>query len=77
MHVYFYETLVYTQSSVNDDDDPIEDPSNIPEETISDELPKDISYMKDHPKELAIGELSKGVQTKSFINTLAFIAFIS
>ena len=77
MHVSFDKTLVQPKSSVIDDDDLIVDPSNIPKENIFDELPRDISFVKDHPKELVIGELSNGVQTRSSFNSLAFTAFVS
>ena len=41
-------------------------------------LPKDWKYVSSHPKELIIGEVSKGVSTRSNVHNLCdFVAFIS
>ena len=40
-------------------------------------LPKDWKYVSGHPKELIIGEVSKGVSTRSNVHNLCgFVAFI-
>ena len=41
------------------------------------ELPKDWHYKKDHPKDLIIGDTSKGVTTRSSFKSLVNLAFIS
>ena len=44
---------------------------------MKEELPKEWHYKKDHPKELIIGDTSKGVTARSFIKPLVNLAFIS
>ncbi|MGH2313455.1 hypothetical protein, partial [Streptococcus uberis] len=51
-----------------------------PEETSSsnEDLPKDWKYVKSHPKELIIGDTSKGVTTRNSLrNVCNYSAFLS
>ena len=41
------------------------------------ELPTEWKFVKDHPKDLIIGDTSKGIRTRNIIHQMGNIAFIS
>ena len=89
LHVKFDESLIKLISNTSSHDDDIID-TNIDNTVISSgdtnisnvdethtELPKTYVEVRNHPHDLVIGDINQGVQTRSKLNNMTQIAFIS
>ena len=54
-----------------------EENEEILQPTLKDDLPKDWQFEKAHPKDLIIGDTTKGITTRSKLNYIVNLAFIS
>ena len=78
LHVSFDESPPHTPTHANEDDDksPFVDVSNIPDTNNVHNLPRDSTFVRDHPQDQVIGDVARGVQTRSSLVD-AHVAFIS
>ena len=54
-----------------------EEDEEMPQPTLKYDLPKDWQFKKAHPQDLIIGDTTKGVTTRSQLNSIINLAFIS
>ena len=54
-----------------------DDSEEIPQPTLKDDLPKDWQFKKARPQDLIIGNTTKGITTRSKLQSIVNLAFIS